>query len=512
MSLVRLHEATNSLEKLRDITNTLDQNQQIILLAALSGASTPHRLQIISASVLSTVIKITFFGSYLLQTLNKNPNALALAWIGGLISGALNAVLADSLDPIIAHFVRSIKNFKYANAENWKENLSSFFLLLPALYLGYAQAGPFAEGTQSALQDILSIDSKSVTSQILTWLTVISEGAFLCRASYELFAQLWAKLALKDKWAVSVLAKTDTPLLCALDILDNKDLSIYRKTITLQQLACKAALFLYIVFAYALTMANATACYLKSNSFYSWLPYTRFRGVAIGAAALNLTACYTYTFFLASGLMLLCNPLLRIHNKIYKKAHFFVDSEYNFWGVSNYIAGYLLIAVSAYFSYFSSTERASSCDDDVAPFIKDVCLQYLLPMMAFIVNAGALVKLPEETWKLLLSITSAIKIIFCSNHCASTTEESKPLLRVYPLIKLSDFSASDLRELTNLLKGAEPGIMSKMPTMKTFADFESLIAWAEKLRRSYRSKLNQSALAFGLNSDENPHVKVTLVA
>lgn len=88
------------------------------------------------------MIKIVFFGSNVLQTLEGNDNPVALAWAGSLISAGLNAVLGGSLDSLMARLVGTLKNLKECDPENWKENLSTLLISLPpALYFGYTQAG-----------------------------------------------------------------------------------------------------------------------------------------------------------------------------------------------------------------------------------------------------------------------------------------------------------------------------------------------------------------------------------
>ena len=434
------------LSGLISISKNLTPEQQLTYLATLSGAHTPSTTQKNISLALSAAIKITFFASYLAQTLNGNPNALIWAWTGGLISGGLNAVLGGSLDSLIKRLTKATKSLTDGDAENIKENLFSLALLLPtALYLGYAQAGPFGEGTQDALSKLLGLAADKLPSQILTQLTVVTEGLFLTHSALELFENT-AHRFFPDKWSVSLIRDSKNPLQTAQAVIRDGP-APHSKSLSKARIAKTSAAFSFHISAYASTMAGSTRDYLKGNPLYTWLPACgNIARVPIGAALLNLPACYNYTRFLLGGVETLTDPWVRLGGTLFygkaffdkKTGPFFPEKE---WGhdiesrdKALYFSKYLFTLLGAYLAYSSSVERAKAGTHESSAYL-DFCQNILLVIMAFTVNAWALGQLPSFCFDILQAC------------CTRSAAETKTI------DINSDFDSSDFRQLKrNLAK------------------------------------------------------------
>lgn len=508
----------------------ISKTQSALLISALSGASSHGLLQRGIAQSLSAVIKIVFFGSYLLQTLEGNPNPFPLAWTGSFISGGLNAVLGGSLDALITRLVRSLKNMKERDPENWKENLTNLLLLLPpALFFGYAQAGPFGEGTEEAFVDLLHKDPEAILTQAFKWATVAAEGLFLTRASLELFERFVAKYALKDKAAALILAEADYPLACAFDAAARKELTAYVKPASLGRKVQIGGAFNFTLFAYAFTMNESTEAFLKGNVLYSWLlNSTIIQRVPIGAAALNLTACYNYSFFLLEGIFTLLNPLFRLYNILAKDESFFEPElkaakekeevlDYRHVMIA-YALKYAFVVLSGYLTYTSSVERAKAGNDDIPPFT-DFCQTYLLPIMAIIVNSGAIADLPGACYQLLKNIGEVLAWLY---HWAQGHE---PKLKSTPFDLKTDFGPTELRHLRANIESLNklgPGNsklstlnskLSALTALQTAAkiddtEFSGLINMLITAREEVNPLPNRTSVWFGSVEHEGVHARL----
>ncbi|MDO8953623.1 MAG: hypothetical protein Q7V63_02090 [Gammaproteobacteria bacterium] len=445
--------------QLSTLVKILPKDQQTILLAALSGARVPGQAQKITANILSFLVKSIFFGSYVLQTLEGNKNPIYLAWPGAIISGSLNAILGGSLDSLIIRAVKSTKSFGRLGRENWKENISGLLLLLPlALYFGYAQAGPFGEGTQVALKDLLGCDEGGAVSQVFTWATVVTEGAFLTHASFDLLANGLAQLCLEDKKISAIIAGADHPAICAFDALEGKELAAYKKPVSTARSIGLVSSFSFICFAYALTMADSTQRFLVGNPLYSWLvSNTVVDRIPLGSAALNITACINYSGYLLDGLLYLVDPFVRGGKALKGEDGFFTDKDKDH-SLVKYIAKYVFVVVGAYLAYSSSVERAKAGDaEDEAPPALIVFLQtYFLSVMAINVNSWALEKLFETVY---VPAKQAICYAFGSSTTDQASLPESPVIKEHSVDLSTGFSAGEYRKLKALvgwLKECDP--------------------------------------------------------
>lgn len=303
-------------------------------------------------------------------------------------------------------------------------------------------------------------DPEAVLTQVLKWSTVATEGLFLTRSSLELLEGLFAKFALKDKAATLILKDSDTPLSCALDAAVSAELTAYKKTISYAQRAKLATAFSFTVFAYAFTMNESTEAFLKGNLFYDWLlDSTLVKQVPVGAAALNLTACYNYSYFLLNGVNALLDPIFRLykmHLCCETRSHdgiSFFEREVkeaadqgktlNYsHAIIAYSLKYAFVVLSAYLTYTSSVERAKAGESNVSAFV-EFCQTYLLPTMAIIVNSGALVELPGACLELLKGIGHIASWLY---HRAMGYH---PHVEPAAFNLKKDFGPTDLRHLRN---------------------------------------------------------------
>ncbi len=450
--------------------------EQLIILAALSGARRPSTTQKIITNALSAAIKLIFFGIYLAQTLDDNPNSLGLAWTGALISGGLNAILGGSVDPLIKRLAKGSKSLFNFDSENLKENAFFILTLIPfAFYFGYAEAGPFGEGSKVALDHQKIASTGTTFSHALISLTVLAEGTFLTYSALQLFERIFY-CCFKDKRSVAAIREAPSPLHTTLAIPD-KTYQFKNPSLCNAQNIKRCLAFLFIWFAYANSMADATDKFLRGSLIHivydPLLSLGKLFGVPIGAALLNLPACYNYADYLLDGINTLTDPLQRLLRAHFKTKPFFPNAETDQpiknWEKFLYWGTYVFTLFGATLAYSSSVERARSAGTAENSTYVDFCQTYLLVIMAFIVNAWAIAQLPKACIELY-------KI--CRQLCQ--TKEKDPLadFRIDPG---HDFNSADLRKLSKTMKylKTHPNDIPKQTA--SINEVVTSLAWAHKL-------------------------------
>ncbi len=372
----------------------LTSSAQIETLSALAGMSQPTRIEKGLCFSISALIKLAFFVSYGFQTMNGNTNWIGLVWTGCVISGLINAILGGSVDQTVRRSVRGVQHFFNGDTENLKENLFMIVLICAAVYLGYAQSGPFAKGTQAALASLTPFNAESTLSKIVTSSTAAAEALFLTNKALQFFGINIGEYWLPDKKKARLIHEADQPFQCVLDAENPEQLLRHVQAKVPGELEKKLLAGSFIAPAYLLTMASSTQDFVKNLPLYQWLDALSFKGLPLGYAALNFTALFTYNGFVRDGFAIVTNPLTRLFQKYWEGKDFFAEKDKHFvldpekanaW---KYWAHYLFTIAAAALTYTSSIERAKAGYHETQALI-DFCNNYALPIMAMAVNGFA---------------------------------------------------------------------------------------------------------------------------
>ncbi len=402
--------------------STLTKKEQIDTITALAGTHHISRTEKYLSNFLSLCIKAAFFGSYVLQTADDNPDGLGLIIIGCAISGCINAVLGGSVDTTIRRGIKGIKSTFACDTESLKETFFMTVLIIAAAYFGYAQSGPFAKGTQVALARLTRYGPDSILSKAVTRGTAAAEALFLTNNALRFFEKALGECCLKDKKKARIIEEANQPWECALQTTLTGEWTTFEKTLPASEqskhIFKQIFTGIFIGFAYALTMASSTQAYVKNLALYRWLDALTLDGLPLGYAALNFTALFAYNGFVRGGMSILLDPFLRLKDLITgegfftrKDDHFLSDPE------PKSVDGRLVLdyAVKAFFSwigpaltYTSSIERAKAGYHAHHPVI-DACNDYVLPVMAFLVNAFASFYLLKGLYRIFTCTTESEK-------------------------------------------------------------------------------------------------------